>query len=87
MAPKVRKGPAADVNDRVVLRVYMTWGGQPVTDPDLNPIGNATLYTTCGPRNIDLLTWAHTFWQRIVDGDGEDYRKRWQRELVTPHTT
>jgi hypothetical protein len=73
-APKVRKGPAADVNDRVVLRVYMTWGGQPVTDPDLNPIGNATLYTTCGPRNIDLLTWAHTFWQRIVDGDF-DYLK------------
>jgi hypothetical protein len=69
MAPKVRKGPAADVNDRVVLRVYMTWGGQPVTDPDLNPIGSATLYTTCGPVNIDLLTWAHTFWQRIVDGD------------------
>jgi hypothetical protein len=67
--PKVRKGPAADVNDRVVLRVYMTWGGQPVTDPDLNPIGTATLYTTCGPVNIDLLTWAHTFWQRIVDGD------------------
>jgi hypothetical protein len=67
--PKVRKGPAADVNDRVVLRVYMTMGGQPVTDPDLNPIGTATLYTTCGPVNIDLLTWAHTFWQRIVDGD------------------
>jgi hypothetical protein len=43
MAPKVRKEPAANVNDRVVLRVYMTWGGQPVTDPDLNPIGNATL--------------------------------------------
>jgi hypothetical protein len=67
--PKVRKGPADEVNDRVVLRVYMTWGGQPVTDPDLNPIGTATLYTTCGPVNIDLLTWAHTFWQRIVDGD------------------
>jgi hypothetical protein len=67
--PKVRKGPAADVNDRVVLRVYMTWGGQPVTDPDLNPIGTATLYTTCGPVKIDLLTWAHTFLQRIVDGD------------------
>jgi hypothetical protein len=47
----------------------MTWGGQPVTDPDLNPIGTATLYTTCGPVKIDLLTWAHTFWQRIVDGD------------------
>jgi hypothetical protein len=67
--PKVRKGPADEVNDRVVLRVYMTWGGQPVTDPDLNPIGSATLYTTCGPVKIDLLTWAHTFWQRIVDGD------------------
>jgi hypothetical protein len=75
MAPKVRKGPAADVNDRVVLRVYMTWGGRPVTDPDLNPIGNATLYTTCGPRNIDLLTWAHTFWQRIVDGDFDYLRE------------
>jgi hypothetical protein len=75
MAPKVRKGPAADVNDRVVLRVYMTWGGQPVTDPDLNPIGNATLYTTCGPVKIDLLTWAHTFWQRIVDGDFDYLRE------------
>jgi hypothetical protein len=73
--PKVRKGPAADVNDRVVLRVYMTWGGQPVTDPDLNPIGTATLYTTCGPVNIDLLTWAHTFWQRIVDGDFDYLRE------------
>jgi hypothetical protein len=73
--PKVRKGPADEVNDRVVLRVYMTWGGQPVTDPDLNPIGTATLYTTCGPVNIDLLTWAHTFWQRIVDGDFDYLRE------------
>jgi len=73
-APKVRKTPAT-VNDRVVLRVYMTWGGQPVTDPDLNPIGSATLYTTCGPVNIDLLTWAHTFWQRIVDGDFDYLRE------------
>jgi hypothetical protein len=74
--PKVRKTPAPTVNDRVVLRVYMTWGGQPVTDrPDLNPIGNATLYTTCGPVKIDLLTWAHTFWQRIVDGDFDYLRE------------
>jgi hypothetical protein len=71
--PKVRNTPAT-VNDRVVLRVFMTMGGTPVTDPDLNPIGNATLYTTCGPVKIDLLTWAHTFWQRIVDGDF-DYLK------------
>jgi hypothetical protein len=73
--PKVRKTPAPTVNDRVVLRVYMTMGGQPVTDPDLNPIGSATLYTTCGPVNIDLLTWAHTFWQRIVDGDFDYLRE------------
>jgi hypothetical protein len=73
--PKVRTTPEGQVNDRVVLRVYMTRGGQPVTDPDLNPIGNATLYTTCGPRNIDLLTWAHTFWQRIVDGDFDYLRE------------
>jgi hypothetical protein len=73
--PKIRKTPAPTVNDRVVLRVYMTWGGQPVTDPDLNPIGSATLYTTCGPVNIDLLTWAHTFWQRIVDGDFDYLRE------------
>jgi hypothetical protein len=73
--PKVRTTPEGQVNDRVVLRVYMTRGGTPVTDPDLNPIGNATLYTTCGPRNIDLLTWAHTFWQRIVDGDFDYLRE------------
>jgi hypothetical protein len=74
-APTIRKTPAADVNDRVVLRVFMTMGGQPVTDPDLNPLGNATQYTTCGPVNIDLLTWAHTFWQRIVDGDFDYLRE------------
>jgi hypothetical protein len=76
-APTIRKTPAADVNDRVVLRVFMTMGGQPVTDPDLNPLhllGNPTNYTTCGPVNIDLLTWAHTWYQRIVDGDF-DYLK------------
>jgi hypothetical protein len=73
--PKIRKTPAPTVNDRVVLRVYMTMGGQPVTDPDLNPIGSATLYTTCGTVNIDLLTWAHTFWQRIVDGDFDYLRE------------
>ncbi|BAJ50413.1 hypothetical protein CSUB_C0553 [Candidatus Caldarchaeum subterraneum] len=67
--PSIRKTPAGQVNDRVVLRVYMTWNGEFVTDPNLNPIGNATLYKTCGPVRIDLLTWAHTFKQRIVDGD------------------
>jgi hypothetical protein len=73
-APTIRKRPAAEVNDRVVLRVYMTWEGKFVTDPDLNPVGRATLYSVCGPVKMDLLTWAHTFRQRIVDGDF-DYLK------------
>jgi hypothetical protein len=76
-APTVRKKPAGQVNDRVVLRVYMTWNGQPVTDPDLNPFypDNPTNYTLCGSIKIDLLTWAHTFWQRIVDGDFDYLRE------------
>jgi hypothetical protein len=72
--PSVRRTPHATVNDRVVLRVFMAIGGQLVTDPALNPIGNATLYRTCGPVRVDLLTWAHTWYQRIVDGDF-DYLK------------
>jgi hypothetical protein len=67
--PSVRRTPHATVNDRVVLRVFMAIGGRLVTDPALNPIGNATLYRTCGPVRVDLLTWAHTWYQRIVDGD------------------
>jgi hypothetical protein len=67
--PSVRLTPHDSVNDRVVLRVFMAIGGRLVTDPALNPIGNATLYRTCGPVRVDLLTWAHTWYQRIVDGD------------------
>ncbi|MEM0384741.1 MAG: carboxypeptidase-like regulatory domain-containing protein, partial [Candidatus Caldarchaeum sp.] len=61
---------AAYANDRIVLRVFGTIGGRPVTDPDLNPggVGNQTA-RICGTRNIDLLTWAHTFYKRVVDGD------------------
>ncbi|MDW8360499.1 MAG: hypothetical protein RMK31_07970, partial [Candidatus Caldarchaeum sp.] len=61
---------AAYANDRIVLRVFGTIGGRPVTDPDLNPgrVGNQTA-RICGPRSIDLLTWAHTFNKRVVDGD------------------
>jgi hypothetical protein len=72
--PSVRLTPHDSVNDRVVLRVFMAIGGRLVTDPALNPIGNATLYRTCGPVRVDLLTWAHTWYQRIVDGDF-DYLK------------
>jgi hypothetical protein len=72
--PSVRLTPHESVNDRVVLRVFMAIGGRLVTDPALNPIGNATLYRTCGPVRVDLLTWAHTWYQRIVDGDF-DYLK------------
>jgi hypothetical protein len=59
--PTVRK---TGTDDRVVLRVFMTMDGRRVTDPALNPLyplGNPTNYTTCGPVNIDLLTWAHTW--------------------------
>ncbi|MEM4294177.1 MAG: carboxypeptidase-like regulatory domain-containing protein [Candidatus Caldarchaeum sp.] len=68
--PTIRKTPADIVNDRVVLRVYGTIGGRPVDDPDLNPggVGNQT-FKTCGPIKIDLLTWAHNFYKRVVDGD------------------
>ncbi|MEM3081599.1 MAG: carboxypeptidase-like regulatory domain-containing protein, partial [Nitrososphaerota archaeon] len=54
----------------IVLRVFGTIGGTPVTDPNLNPggVGNQTA-RICGPRQIDLLTWAHNFYKRIVDGD------------------
>ncbi|MEM4354357.1 MAG: hypothetical protein QW470_06370, partial [Candidatus Caldarchaeum sp.] len=72
--PTIIKSPAGYVNDRVVLRVFGTMGGRPVTDPNLNPIGNQTLYTTCGPVKIDLLTWAHTFYKRVVDGDWDYLR-------------
>jgi len=66
----VRTSPKEDVNDRVVLRVFGTMNGVPVTDPDLNPggVGNQTALT-CGPRNIDLITWAHNFYKRVIDGD------------------
>ncbi|MEM4305734.1 MAG: hypothetical protein QXD61_07145 [Candidatus Caldarchaeum sp.] len=68
--PTIRKKPADVVNDRVVLRVYGTMAGQHVTDPNLNPgdAGNQT-FKTCGPIKIDLATWAHNFYKRVVDGD------------------
>ncbi|GBC70039.1 hypothetical protein HRbin01_01747 [archaeon HR01] len=63
-------GWASYANDRIVLRVFGTMGGVPVTDPNLNPggVGDQTA-RVCGPRQIDLATWAHNFYKRIVDGD------------------
>ncbi|MEM0444208.1 MAG: carboxypeptidase-like regulatory domain-containing protein [Candidatus Caldarchaeum sp.] len=68
--PAIRRTPADKVNDRVVLRVFGTIGGTPVTDPNLNPggVGNQT-WKVCGPIQIDLPTWAHNFYKRVVDGD------------------
>ena len=69
-APEVVTSPGTYANDRVVLRVFGTMDGVPVTDPNLNPggVGNQTA-RICGPRQIDLATWAHNFYKRIVDGD------------------
>jgi hypothetical protein len=61
-APSNQEEAGSHVNDRVVLRVYMAIGmASPSQTQTLNPIGNATLYTTCGPVRVDLLTWAHTW--------------------------
>jgi hypothetical protein len=68
--PRIVKSPGTYANDRVVLRVFGTIDGTPVTDPNLNPggVGNQTA-RVCGTRQIDLATWAHNFYKRIVDGD------------------
>ncbi|MEM2647387.1 MAG: carboxypeptidase-like regulatory domain-containing protein [Nitrososphaerota archaeon] len=78
--------PAEYVNDRVVLRIISTLNpdsakyGTPVTDTWpfsgakalLNPdgVGDFTGVTACKVSR-DLLTWAQTFYKRIVDGDGQ----------------
>ncbi len=78
--------PADYVNDRVVLRIISTLNpdsakyGTPVTDTWpfsgaktlLNPdgVGDFTGVTACNVSR-DLLTWAQTFYKRIVDGDGQ----------------
>jgi len=74
--PKIRTTPADEVNDRVVLRIFGSLGGVPVTPenfPDtweaLNPdlIGNLTCLEC--EREITLKTWAHDFWKRVIDGE------------------
>ncbi|RLF08918.1 MAG: hypothetical protein DRJ62_07625, partial [Thermoprotei archaeon] len=75
--PSIRTGPADVVNDRVVLRIFGSMGGVPVTaenfpadlveawNPDL--IGNLTALVC--EEEITLKTWAHDFWKRVINGD------------------
>ncbi|RLG03214.1 MAG: hypothetical protein DRN60_01855, partial [Thaumarchaeota archaeon] len=74
--PKIRTTPPEDVDDRVVLRIFGSMGGVPVTpenfpdtweawNPDL--IGNLTCLVC--EEEITLKTWAHDFWKRVIDGD------------------
>ncbi|MDW8073435.1 MAG: carboxypeptidase-like regulatory domain-containing protein [Nitrososphaerota archaeon] len=73
-----------DVDDRVVLRIFSTFNpgaekfGTPVTDTWpfagakrlLNPegVGDFSTVKACNATR-DLLTWAQTFYKRLVDGD------------------
>lgn len=75
--PEIRTGPAEDVNDRVVLRIFGSMNGVPVTtanfpawlvdalNPDLIGIRTALVCE----EEITLKTWAHDFWMRVIDGD------------------
>jgi hypothetical protein len=84
--PEILTEPGDAINDRVVLRVFSTLNpdrthyGTPVSESwpfrgaldVLNPgrVGDFSGVTACESRR-DLLVWAHTFYKRIVDGDGQ----------------
>jgi hypothetical protein len=75
--PEIRTGPKEQVNDRVVLRIFGSMNGVPVTtanfpawlvdawNPDLIGIRTALVCK----EEIVLKTWAHDFWKRVIDGD------------------
>jgi hypothetical protein len=84
--PEILTEPGDAINDRVVLRIFSTLNpdrthyGTPVSESwpfrgaldVLNPgrVGDFSGVTACESRR-DLLVWAHTFYKRIVDGDGQ----------------
>jgi len=75
--PSMRTGPAGVVNDRVVLRIFGSMNGVPVTTENFpadlveawNPddIGNRTALVC--EEEITLKTWAHDFWMRVINGE------------------
>ncbi|RLI44216.1 hypothetical protein DRO64_04385, partial [Candidatus Bathyarchaeota archaeon] len=75
--PKIRTGPAGTVNDRVVLRIFGSMGGIPVTTENFpewlvdawNPDGIGNLSAIVCKEEIILKTWAHDFWKRVINGD------------------
>ncbi|MCL7389970.1 MAG: hypothetical protein LZ173_08610, partial [Thaumarchaeota archaeon] len=74
--PKVRTTPP-DINDRVVLRVFGSMNGVPVTTANFPEwLVNAWNPELIGIRTelvckeeVKLKTWAHDFWTRVVDGE------------------
>jgi len=75
--PSIRTGPADVVNDRVVLRIFGTMGGVPVTTDNFpewlvdawNPGGIGNLSALVCEEEIILKTWAHDFRKRVINGD------------------
>jgi len=73
--PKIRTMPANEVNDRVVLRIFGSMNGVPITTenfpPDLVEAWNPSLIgirtnLTCSDE-VNLRIWVHDFWIRVVD--------------------
>ncbi|MEM3865754.1 MAG: hypothetical protein QW724_08210, partial [Nitrososphaerota archaeon] len=75
--PEIRTGPPDVVNDRVVLRIFGSMNGVPVTtenfpawlvdawNPELVGIRTALVCE----EEVKLKTWAHDFWKSVIDGD------------------
>ncbi|RLG92077.1 hypothetical protein DRO37_09540, partial [Candidatus Bathyarchaeota archaeon] len=73
--PEIRTTPADKVNDRVVLRIFGSMGGIPVTTENFpewlvdawNPDGIGIRTALVCEEEKTLRTWAHDFWIRVVD--------------------
>ncbi|RLF97876.1 MAG: hypothetical protein DRN49_06805, partial [Thaumarchaeota archaeon] len=66
-----------DINDRVVLRIFGSMGGVPVTTDNFsedlveawNPDGIGIRTDLVCEEEITLRTWAHDFWKRVINGE------------------
>ncbi|MEM3490115.1 MAG: hypothetical protein QXO75_10755, partial [Nitrososphaerota archaeon] len=79
--PKIRTKPANLVNDRVVLRIFGSMNGVPVTtenfpawlveawNPELIGIRTCEAVGCVCKEEVKLKTWAHDFWKSVIDGD------------------
>ncbi|MEM1561237.1 MAG: hypothetical protein QXN35_06760, partial [Ignisphaera sp.] len=79
--PKIRTKPADKVNDRVVLRIFGSMNGVPVTtdnfpewlveawNPELIGIRTCEAVGCICKEEVKLKTWAHDFWKSVIDGE------------------